>query len=227
MINGFAFSEEKDMKALGDYAQKGWLLEGISSGLFYKLRKGEPENLVYSLDYQEDDNEEYYSLFREAGWKKVLSRGEVHIFSAPAGTKPIYSDNKSERYKYEAMKEKSGRGALYSLLTMILLLLGMMLSIIYFKPIFLLLFALFIIDMVMFVFNLLPYLLYKARLKNKRDSTNRILGITYGFCGIIFFIFALGDALDKNPLGIIALVASILCIKVSVDSFKKEKKSLK
>ncbi len=34
MIGGLAFSEEKDMKKLGNYASEGWLLDSIVGGFF-------------------------------------------------------------------------------------------------------------------------------------------------------------------------------------------------
>lgn len=51
MIGGFAFSEESDMEKLRNYAKKGWILERVVGGFFYKLRKDEPQDIIYSLDY--------------------------------------------------------------------------------------------------------------------------------------------------------------------------------
>ncbi|MPM60484.1 hypothetical protein SDC9_107335 [bioreactor metagenome] len=81
MINGLAFSEESDMEKLKDYASQGWILEDIVGGFFYKLRKDRPQNIVYSLDYQLDADGEYFTIFKEAGWKLVLSiNKQMHIF---------------------------------------------------------------------------------------------------------------------------------------------------
>lgn len=97
MIGGFALSEENDMEKFKNYASQGQILEDIIGGLFYKLKKDKPQDIVYSLDYQLEANEEYFSLFKEAGWELVLSIGnQMHIFSSQAGTKPIYSDCESE-----------------------------------------------------------------------------------------------------------------------------------
>ena len=50
MINeGLAFSEEKMMKKLSDRAKEGWLLEKATI-MRFKLKKGEPQNLIYSMD---------------------------------------------------------------------------------------------------------------------------------------------------------------------------------
>lgn len=100
MISGFAFSEEADLRKLENLAKRGWILDGITS-LFFRLRKEEPQNLKYSLDYQSDYDEEYFHLFQEAGWTHRGTIGEhVHIFSAPEGTTPLYLDavEQSEQY---------------------------------------------------------------------------------------------------------------------------------
>lgn len=54
MSEGLAFSEEKDMKKLSDMASKGWLLDSFAV-MGYKLRKAEPRNVTYSLDYRAVD----------------------------------------------------------------------------------------------------------------------------------------------------------------------------
>nr|WP_307895864.1 DUF2812 domain-containing protein [Clostridium botulinum] len=122
MIGGFAFSEESDMEKLRNYAKKGWILERVVGGFFYKLRKDEPQDIIYSLDYQKDVNEEYFHMFKEAGWDIVISLGnEMHIFSAQYGTKPIYSDFESNLGKYISMQNTVGKSAVYSLIVGIIL----------------------------------------------------------------------------------------------------------
>ncbi len=57
-----------------------------SRRIFYKLRKDEPQDIIYSLDYQKDVNEEYFHMFKEAGWNIVISLGnEMHIFQHNTG----------------------------------------------------------------------------------------------------------------------------------------------
>lgn len=99
---GYAFAEEQEMDKLGRLAAEGWLLEGFAF-LGYWLRKGEPQQLVYSLDVQdvrEGEREEYLQMFRAGGWLPVCSNGKLHIFSSAPGTLPIYSDKTSLREKY-------------------------------------------------------------------------------------------------------------------------------
>lgn len=109
---GLAFFEEKEMKKLSDYAKEGWILEKFAV-LGYTLRKGESKNIDYSLDYQKEADDEYFAFFEVAGWSHVCSAGnEIHIFSAPTGTKPIYTDRPTTVEKYEREKKQMGKAAL-------------------------------------------------------------------------------------------------------------------
>lgn len=171
MINGLAFNEESDMNKLKKYAKEGWILEAIVAGLFYRLKKDKPRDIDYSLDYQSEADEEYFSLFLEASWTRVVSvANEMHIFSAPEGTKPIYSDRESEIDKYARMKKQTGKGTVYSFIAMAILAFAVMGSVFIFKPIFIVLNLLFIASFIAFVFNFMPYLAYAYRLKKLRKS---------------------------------------------------------
>lgn len=166
MISGLAFSEESDMDRLKNYASQGWILEDIIGGFFYKFKKDKPQDIVYNLDYQTDVNEEYLNIFKEAGWKLVVSvENQMHIFLAQAGTKPIYSDCESEIDKYTRMRNRTGKGTMYSLIVAIALICLLVASVNFFRSAFLIIFGLLIIDICMFVFNFMPYLAYKARIK--------------------------------------------------------------
>ncbi|WP_029270971.1 DUF2812 domain-containing protein [Virgibacillus alimentarius] len=113
---GLAFSEEKDMKKLSKYAKKGWILEGFAP-FGYRLQKGEPATIQYSLDYQMDADEDYFAYFEAAGWSHVCSSGNsIHLFYAPVGTAPIYSDKETMIEKYETEKKKMGKAAFIMLI---------------------------------------------------------------------------------------------------------------
>jgi hypothetical protein len=117
---GLAFSEDRDMQNFSDYAKEGWFLESFAFlGFGYKLRKGTPKKLIYSLDYRKDADDEYFSLFKASGWSLVCSEAHIHIFSAPVGTKPIYTDQDTLIEKYEQEKNTMGRYALTFLLAAI------------------------------------------------------------------------------------------------------------
>ncbi|MFN2747363.1 MULTISPECIES: DUF2812 domain-containing protein [Bacillus] len=103
MSEGLAFSEEKDMKKLKYMASKGWLLDSFAF-MGYKLKKAKPQNVTYSIDYQDIDDdsfEEYTETFEAGGWTHVCSSHGMHIFAAEPGTAPIYTDRSTliEKYK--------------------------------------------------------------------------------------------------------------------------------
>ena len=118
--NGLAFSEDLDMTMLSVYAKEGWILDKF--GLFgYKLKKGNPQDIQYFLDYTNKVDEDYYSYFEAAGWRHVCSIGNnIHIFSAPEGKEPIYTDKITNIEKYDNQYRQLGKTALPSLIIFIL-----------------------------------------------------------------------------------------------------------
>jgi len=234
MIRGLAFSEESDMKKLSDYAKQGWILEGISGGFLYKLRKDTPQDLVYSLDYQTEADEEYFSLFKEAGWKKVVSvENQMHIFSAQTGTKPIYSDGPSEIDKYIRLKNAMKRGAIYSSIAGIVLIALLALSVFAARQIFIILLGFLVIDIFIFTFNFMPYLSYNSRIKqikkygklNAIDDKKR-LGKINLFIGIAFAAIGILSLNESKYSAIIFILLGIINIFASLSSYKKYRKSL-
>ncbi|WP_028775948.1 DUF2812 domain-containing protein [Shimazuella kribbensis] len=166
---GLAFSEEKDMQRLSKYAKEGWILESSAfMGFVYKLRKGNPTDLVYNLDYRMDADDEYFSYFQEAGWKLVCSFGnQIYIFAAPVGTKPIYSDSSSLVEKYEQEKSKMGTYALPFLIATLVFFLAPMLGFGTLLPLWLdkTLFIFGMISLIPLIFTGLPFIGYVLRLK--------------------------------------------------------------
>lgn len=234
MISGMAFSEETDMKKLKQYAKKGWILEDVVAGFFYKLKKDEPQDVDYSLDYQCEADEEYFSLFSEAGWTRVVSIGnQMHVFSAPEGTKPIYSDSESEMDKYARMKRQTGKGTIHSLIAMIVFIFACIGCAIAFKPAFLVAFLLFMASMVAFIFNFMPYLAYSSRLKQLSENgklkseaiSNKYSRMTYAFAGVVFLILGVIDLTSKKYFGICFILIGICNIASSWNYYKKEKKT--
>lgn len=228
-IGGFAFTEESDMKKLSNYARKGWILDYIVGGFFYKLRKGTPQNIIYTLDYQDNVDEEYFSIFKEAGWELVVSIGnKMNIFSAPVGTKPIYSDMDTEMEKYKIMKEQTKRGTVYSLLIGVILVISMIVSVIAVKSIFLILLGLFIIDIIVFIFNFMPYLAYNDRVKQvgKINNGNKKLWKISMFAGALFIIAGVLNLIKKDYLSLIYISLGIFFIISSFKEYKEYKKYL-
>ncbi|QHT46182.1 DUF2812 domain-containing protein [Bacillus sp. SB49] len=120
MMDGLAFSEGKEMEKLARYAKKGWHVERFLL-LGFRLRKGEPEEKQFEIDYRESPDEDYFDLFEEAGWRHVCSSVDyIHLFTAEPETTPLYTDKTSLLEKYETEKEKDGKWALWSLVTTVL-----------------------------------------------------------------------------------------------------------
>lgn len=236
MINGLAFSEESDMEKLKNYASQGWILEDIVGGFFYKLRKDKPQNIVYNLDYQTETNEEYFTIFKEAGWKLVVSvENYMHIFSAQAGTKPIYSDCESEIDKYTSIRNRTRKGTLYSLILAIVLMGLLVVSLIAIRPIFPIILGLLIIDIFVFVFNFMPYIAYNTRIKqikkygkcNSKAIDNKSSWKLYAFAGVVWLAMGIWHLIGKQYFSaVFFIIFGVFFIFSSSAHFKKYKKSL-
>lgn len=235
MIRGFAFSEEDDMEKLKKYASQGWILEDIVGGFFYKLRKDKPQNIIYSVDYQADTNKEYFSMFKEAGWKLVVSINKyMHIFSAQVGTKPIYSDCESEIDKYTSIRNATRKGTLYSLMIAIALIGLLVVSLMIIKPIFLIILGLLMIDIIIFAFNFMPYLAYSSRIKqikkygkcNGKAINNKISWGFYAIVGVLWLAIGIWHLISKLYFSaVFFILVGALFIFSSSSYFKKYKKS--
>lgn len=218
--NGFASSEEEDMKKLSKYAKEGWILEKVSGILFYKLKKDKPQNIVYTLDYQNDADEDYFSIMKEAGWNQVYSKGDTHIFSANEGTKPIYSDTTTEIDKYKGANELMKKGTVMTLIIGVVLSLLMLISIKFSKIIFIPLFVIAILDMIAFICCCIPYMSYRGRMEELKKygklKEKRILGYSWPvnmLAGILISVMGIKDLINANYFGaIIALIIGMLNI---------------
>lgn len=225
MGNGLAFNEASDMKRLSNYASQGWILESIVVGFFYKLRKDTPQDIIYSVDYQTDVNEEYFTIFKEAGWNLVVSvENQMHIFSAQAGTKPIYSDNESEIDKYTSIRDRTRKGAIITSIIVIPLIVLLVVSAIVARPIFLIVLGALIVDIVAFIFNFMTYSGFNWRVKQikqngecKSELENKMnvaAGVTFIGLGVIFLV-------QKNNFSIFFLILGAIIILSSSKSYKK------
>ncbi|WP_154991994.1 DUF2812 domain-containing protein [Priestia megaterium] len=172
LSGGTAFAEKEDLQKLSDYAKKGWLLDRMVF-FGYVLKKGEPQDLIYSLDFQKHADDEYFMLFEEAGWQHVCTTGHAtHIFSAPRGTKPIYSDIETIIDKYKREKHFVGKAALSILVAMVFLLLFDVMSLYGWLPeaVGTISEILLAISTVILVFPGLPYLAYQRKLKKLSNT---------------------------------------------------------
>ncbi len=122
MNDGLAFAENKMMKKLSDMANEGWLLEKVTL-MRFKLVKGEPQDLIYSMDCNrvKKNDKEYFELFEKSGWTHVYTLDYLHFFSAPAGTVPIYTDRDTEVKKYDGTRKGYSIALALSILTLIII----------------------------------------------------------------------------------------------------------
>ena len=115
---GFAFTEEKDMKKLSDLAKEGWILDSFKY-LSYQLKKSEPEDVIYCIDYNDDKNDisSYLEIFQESEWKHVCSYDCFHFFKAKSGASPIYTDSDTRSLKYKRLYNVVKKGIKYVIIT--------------------------------------------------------------------------------------------------------------
>lgn len=169
---GLAFREEETMEKLSRYARKGWILQDFA--LFgFKLKKTTPQNLAYNLDFHTNPDEEYFAFFKAAGWTHVCSAGkEMHIFSAPIGTKPIYSDQTTLVEKYEHEQSKFGKYSAVSLVLTVLFFALTILSNTQQLPdiVSYISLPLALISLVMLIFTGMPYFAFVVKVKKLSDK---------------------------------------------------------
>ncbi|MEI4803998.1 DUF2812 domain-containing protein [Bacillus sp. NPDC077411] len=127
---GLAFSEDKDMEKLRRFSLKGWHVSDFQF-MGYTLEKGESSDYIYNVDYRslkEDEKEEYFYFFSSSGWSHIASEGNIHLFRAYPGTKPIYSDRDTSIEKYENSNRSVKCLAIPLVLITVLVWIGAMIS---------------------------------------------------------------------------------------------------
>lgn len=233
MISGLASNEEQDMLRLSEYASKGWILESISYGFFYRLREDEPQDLIFTIDYQSNVNEDYYLILEQSGWKHVANiENEIHIFSAKKGTPQIYSDSETELDKYTKVKIQTKKGMIYSFIVSILLTLSLIPAMLISKLLFTTVLVLLMIDVVIFTFNLIPYLSYSNRIKQIKiygkyiqKDENKSWKL-YFFATILCLIALLINIINKEYLSVPLSIITLYMFYLGLSSYKKSKKNI-
>ncbi|CAB1261952.1 conserved membrane hypothetical protein [Clostridiaceae bacterium BL-3] len=178
MSKGLALAENEEMEMLSSYAREGWILYKFGT-LGYKLKKSNPQQLQYSLDYRNNPDKEYFLYFKEAGWSYVCSIGNtIHIFSAPEGTKPIYTDNDTESEKYVGQYEMTKKIAIpSSLCTILLLILTSLSKYGYIPDIYRKIFGILLIaSVIITVYTVIPCMSFYSKINKsgiKEDTKNR------------------------------------------------------
>jgi hypothetical protein len=91
------WQEEKQTRWLEEMARRGWHLEKVMLRRYTFLR-GEPAEVLYRLDFIRlwgAKRQEYFNLFRDAGWEHVARMGKRQYFrkpDRPGEAREIYTD---------------------------------------------------------------------------------------------------------------------------------------
>ncbi|HEY46444.1 MAG TPA: DUF2812 domain-containing protein [Anaerolineae bacterium] len=104
----FAWQDDQEEEWLRDMARKGWHLSALGLPGFYTFTHGEPQDVVYRLDFTTPkiDMDEYMQLFRDAGWEHLGSLAGWQYFRKPAdveGANQIYTDPESKIQRYRRL----------------------------------------------------------------------------------------------------------------------------
>jgi len=169
----FKWGEEFDMERLSQEANKGYIVEKI--GFRYTLRYQNPQELIFAIDYRDHPDDEYFEIIEKSGWIHVDSLAYIHLFKAPSGTQPLYSDQASQLVKYEQQTRKMGVSTMITV--------GWLLLIAYVITPWLWTFEselwdvvaliLNVIGLVMAVFSIIPFFNYWARVRHiKKGRTS-------------------------------------------------------
>lgn len=96
MSSGLAFTPEKDLAMFEDMARRGQRLAGFSLAAHgWRFEDAEPEDVVFDMAYETNPDDDYFDLFRAAGWTPVLTYGHIHFFKAAPGTTPVHTGTES------------------------------------------------------------------------------------------------------------------------------------
>ena len=105
----WAWQDEAEEAWLRDMSQQGWHLSSVGIPTVYDFESGEPEDVVYRLDYpsySKIDKEDYQQLFKDAGWDYVGEMSGWYYFrkgAQPGEELEIYTDAESKISKYQRL----------------------------------------------------------------------------------------------------------------------------
>ena len=101
-----AWADQKEERWLEEMAARGWQL--LKGGIRFVFERDEPRQMRYRLDYRPtypQGKDEYYVLYRDAGWEHVCEYFSWHYFRSPvaAGAPELFSDAESRAAKYRSL----------------------------------------------------------------------------------------------------------------------------
>ncbi|WP_071460151.1 DUF2812 domain-containing protein [Bacillus massilinigeriensis] len=214
---GLAFSEEKDMEKLRKLSLKGWHVADFKF-LGYSLEKGESLDYIYSVDYRslkEGEKEEYFDFFSSSGWSHIASEGDIHLFRALPGTKPIYSDRDTLVEKHENLNRSMKYLAIPLVLITLFVWVGTMISTGTLKSFLQVLAVILSIFAVPAAWTLLATYNNKWKVKEKKGLVNLLK--TFYFLLFLIAVIILLLGVDSN--GAVRLLASMVFGAVALPTF--------
>ena len=104
----FAWQDDKEEDWLREMARKGWHLSSWGLPGFYNFIRGEPQDVIYRLDFvaAKIDLVDYLQLFQDAGWEHLGSLVGWQYFRKPAeaeGANEIYTDPESKVQRHQRL----------------------------------------------------------------------------------------------------------------------------
>lgn len=101
----WAWQDEQEEAWLREMSLQGWQLRALPFPTLYTFERGAPQDLVYRMDFitTSTKRDEYFQLFRDAGWLHLGQMGGWQYFRKPSadGSAPeIYTDAESKIQKY-------------------------------------------------------------------------------------------------------------------------------
>jgi len=97
----WAWQDDQENKWLEKMSEEGWMLTKYNICM-YTFEKSEPKKYIYRTDFKSnnnDDLQEYLTLFADAGWEHVTQYMGWHYFKSEAANvkkQEIYSDTDSK-----------------------------------------------------------------------------------------------------------------------------------
>lgn len=169
----FKWGEEYDMERLSLEAKKGYIVEKL--GIRYTLRYQKPENLIFAIDYRDHPDAEYFELIKKSGWTHVDSLEYIHLFKAPTGTAPLYTDTATQIEKYTQETRRMGQYSLAAILLSLVISLGITPSLLDYEPINLgwLVLLLNGFGLVLVAFTILPFFNYWGRVNHLKKGIKK------------------------------------------------------
>ena len=109
------FEYEEEQAFLEKQHKNGWKAVSYKFPGFYKFEKCEPEDMVYRIDFTNEDgskNPEYRQMFADNGWEFLWSVNGFSIFRKPLAantadnSNEIFSDNASRFQMLQKIQQR-------------------------------------------------------------------------------------------------------------------------